>query len=92
MALLVAFFREHPCAVCGEADPGVLEFHHLGSKSFNVAHGFRDRPWKEVVAEIAKCEVRCGNCHKLHTGPSLGWYRALVLADASTPGTDAEEP
>src|SRR3954452_22942719 len=34
-AYLIDFFREHPCVDCGEADPLVLEFDHLGDKEFN---------------------------------------------------------
>ena len=38
-AYLVEFFRERPCVDCGETDPLVLEFDHLGHKNFNISTG-----------------------------------------------------
>ncbi len=61
------FFKEHPCSDCGERDPCVLEFDHLGDKSFMVSQGVRDRNWQSVLDEIAKCEVVCANCHRRRT-------------------------
>src|SRR5690349_13866407 len=48
-AYLIAFFESHPCADCGEADPLVLEFDHLGDKEFNISQGLRDRSWPTVL-------------------------------------------
>lgn len=72
---LVAFFRDRPCVDCGETDPLVLEFDHLGQKSFDIAKGLRDRPWQAVLAEIAKCDVVCANCHPARRA---GFARAVV--------------
>src|SRR6266566_4177841 len=65
---LVAYLANHPCVDCGEADIVVLEFDHIGDKLGNIstlANG--GRSWKRILAEIAKCEVRCANCHRLKT-------------------------
>lgn len=75
---LVAFFREHPCADCGEPDPIVLEFDHLGDKEFGIAAGFRDRNRQSVLDEIAKCDVVCANCHRRRTARRGGFVRAVV--------------
>ena len=75
---LVEFFRTHHCVDCGESDPVVLEFDHLGEKKFAVATGVRGRNWQTVLDEIAKCEVVCANCHRRRTAISNGFARAVV--------------
>lgn len=80
-AYLIAFLRENPCTDCGEADPIVLEFDHLREKRFGIASGIRERPWKEVLAEIEKCEVVCANCHRRRTSRRGGFIRSLMAAD-----------
>jgi hypothetical protein len=77
-----AYLLEHPCIDCGESDPVTLECDHVrGEKraavSYLVTHG---SPWSEVLDEIAKCEVRCSNCHRKRTAKALGWYRYLLGA------------
>ncbi len=67
MTFLQAFLETHPCVDCGERDPVVLEFDHLGEKCFNVSSGLRFRKWELVLAEMEKCEVVCANCHRRRT-------------------------
>jgi hypothetical protein len=80
VAYLVDYFRTHPCTDCGEADPVVLEFDHLGDKAFNISDGIRDRGWQALIDEIAKCEVVCANCHRRRTAKRAGYARALAAA------------
>jgi len=80
VTFLVEFLRRHPCADCGEPDPLVLEFDHLGHKHFNISKGLRDRNWDSVLAEIAKCEVVCANCHRRRTATRNGFLRALLTS------------
>jgi hypothetical protein len=75
---LVEFFRTHPCVDCGESDPVVLEFDHLGDKAFNIGSSLRDRSWESLLAEMAKCEVVCANCHRRRTASRRGSVRAAV--------------
>lgn len=75
---LVGFLREHPCVDCGETDPGVLEFDHLGEKKFSIAQGMRNRNWQTVLDEMAKCDVVCANCHRRRTALRGGFLRAAV--------------
>lgn len=63
--------RANPCVDCGEANIVVLEFDHVGvagSKEFNISDAVRDGiGMKRIKDEIAKCEVRCANCHRKKT-------------------------
>jgi hypothetical protein len=62
------FLMDHPCVDCGEPDIRVLEFDHLGDKKFHISRGLAEGYGLErIQQEIAKCEVRCANCHNLRT-------------------------
>jgi hypothetical protein len=64
-----AHLAAHPCVDCGESDVVVLEFDHVrGVKSAHVSDVVR-RGWSldRLRDEIAKCEVRCANCHRRAT-------------------------
>src|SRR5271157_5223448 len=54
------------CNRCPESFWACLDFHHTdpAEKDSSVAHAIRDS-WskKRILAEIAKCEVLCKNCH-----------------------------
>ena len=74
---LYAYLSSHPCVDCGEADVRVLEFDHVrGSKTVEIAR-LLDRAisWAKIEAEIAKCEVRCANCHRRKTLERGKWWR-----------------
>jgi hypothetical protein len=75
---LIEYFRSHPCVDCGEADAVVLEFDHLGDKSFEVAQALAYRSWQSILDEIAKCEVVCANCHRRRTARRRGSLRAVL--------------
>jgi hypothetical protein len=74
----------HPCADCGETDPVVLEFDHLGDKRFTIGVAIRDRNWQSVLEEMAKCEVVCANCHRRRTATRRGSLRVLLTSKPST--------
>jgi hypothetical protein len=76
---LTDYLRSHPCVDCGQTDIRVLEFDHVrGKKSGDVSRmmgeGFS---WATIEAEMAKCEVRCANCHRIKTNEKGGWWRHL---------------
>lgn len=59
------YLSSHPCVVCGESDPRVLEFHYAGDKGWilsNLLGG--GNALMAIQAEIANCTVLCVNCHK----------------------------
>lgn len=68
------YLLEHPCIDCGERDPVVLEFDHKGDKEMNVSH-MANGPLEKVKVEIAKCVIRCANCHRRKTSIERGWFR-----------------
>ena len=77
--IILDHLLEHPCVDCGEGDPVVLDFDHIGNdKAANVSWLARTgATWDRIEAEIAKCEVRCANCHRRRTMASLKSYRWL---------------
>jgi len=76
--LLIEFFKEHPCADCGERDPVVLEFDHLRDKLFDISHSLPYRNWQSILNEIAKCDVVCANCYRRRTAQRRGALRAVL--------------
>lgn len=77
-AIVNDYLKDHPCVDCGNDNPVVLEFDHVrGEKKRSVAKMVRQGlSVKTLMAEIAKCEVRCANCHRIKTATQLGWHNA----------------
>lgn len=79
MIRIVEYLTTHPCIDCGERDPLVLQFDHVtGAKTAAVTAMIHLANWDRIVGEIAKCVVRCANCHHRKTSISFGWLRAVV--------------
>ncbi len=73
------YLSDHPCVDCGESYPNVLDFDHLRDKKANVSTLVQFAvSWNAVAHEIAKCEVRCANCHRRRTATKGGYYRTLA--------------
>ncbi len=61
------------CVDCGERDPVVLDFDHVTDKTDTVARLLTTQAsWVRLKIEIAACEVRCANCHRLATHARQG--------------------
>ena len=82
------YLLSHPCVDCGESDIAVLDFDHLRDKrediSTLVQYGVSLRALEN---EIAKCEVRCANCHRRRTAANAGYYRAVAALARIEPQT-----
>jgi transposase len=78
--LLQEVKQNTPCYDCKENYPyWIMEFDHLGDKSFTIAH-YRSHTsdLEKVKKEIAKCDVVCSNCHKNRT------YLRSAIANSNT--------
>jgi hypothetical protein len=70
------YLLSNPCVDCGENDPVVLEFDHVGRKSYGINRLITNNcSLDRLVAEIAQCQMRCANCHRRKTIKQFGSYR-----------------
>ena len=76
---VLTYLAEHPCVDCGEPDPMVLDFDHREDKSFGIADMMQFAQWTRIQAEIAKCDVRCANCHRRKTARERGYWRSIAV-------------
>ena len=65
----IAEQKDKPCADCGNKYPSVcMDFDHLGDKVEIVSRMVWANVAKEtILAEIAKCDLVCSNCHRIRT-------------------------
>jgi hypothetical protein len=78
-SLTLAYLLGHPCVDCGQTNPVVLDFDHRdpSTKKGNVSELAARQPWRLVLIEIAKCDVRCANCHLRRTAEQFNWRKVL---------------
>lgn len=86
-----AYVREHlekhPCVDCGEARLACLDFDHLADKIKGIGSMLAGNvSLEKLKLEIAKCEVRCSNCHRVRTHNQFGWKYAIEENSASNSG------
>lgn len=65
--------KSGPCSDCNNKyPPECMDFDHVrGEKLFRVSRGHSTTK-ERVLAEIAKCELVCANCHRTRTKSRLG--------------------
>ena len=71
------YLSDHPCIDCGNSDPHVLEFDHIRGKKKKTISQLAGEGYsiKAIDKELAKCVVRCANCHRIKTAKERGWFR-----------------
>ncbi len=76
-AWVMNYLKTHPCVDCGEIDRVVLQFDHRdGTDKVDAVGTMLNRAsWSTLLNEIAKCDVRCANCHRLRTAEQFGWAK-----------------
>lgn len=69
------YLSKHPCVDCGEDDIIVLEYDHVrGKKRSTLSRMIQNNcSLATVKKEIAKCDVRCANCHRRKTAKEWGY-------------------
>lgn len=80
--VLIAPILAEGCVDCGMKDIRALEFDHVrGEKVAGIGTLIRDgHGTAAILAEIAKCDVRCRNCHAIATMERLGlsWHGQFI--------------
>ena len=70
------YLAQHPCVICGEPDPVVLEFDHINGKQESISRLITNAVSIErLQQEIDRCQVLCSNCHARKTAKERGWFR-----------------
>lgn len=60
--------KDTECYDCGvKYPPYVMDFDHLGDKSFTISSKFTSVSLNNLIKEINKCDVVCSNCHRTRT-------------------------
>jgi hypothetical protein len=79
--LVLEYLKDHPCVDCGESDTIVLQFDHVrGRKQLEICLMVSQGSCREsILAEIAKCEVRCANCHTRKTARDRNYHDYMGL-------------
>lgn len=75
---MVEYLSRRSCAMCGEKDAAVLEFHHLSSdKEYDISEMVsKGYAWSRILRELKKCQILCANDHRRITARQRNWYRA----------------
>jgi len=93
-SFIVAFLAQHPCVDCGETNPVVLEFDHVGGqKQKDISTLISQRAsHSRLVDEIAKCEVRCANWHRKRTSRVRGYWKGEATGGETMRPAETENP
>ncbi len=89
-SLVLEHLERHGCVDCGKGDIVVLDFDHRpgtvkrGNVTSLAACGYSVAV---VLAEIAKCDVRCANCHRCRTAERGETFRTRT-AEVDSSATD----
>lgn len=61
-------FKDKPCADCNVAYPShIMDCDHVSGVKLNDVSKMKKGNIEALIAELAKCEVVCSNCHRDRT-------------------------
>ena len=68
-AFIQEYLQDKTCVDCGYADWRAFHFDHVrGKKEYNISTmTSRGMTISKIKTEIAKCDIRCANCHLIKT-------------------------
>lgn len=76
---LIREAKSAPCADCGQTYPYyVMDFDHRDNKEFTLGN-YRSMGRKQILSEIAKCDVVCANCHRERTAARAGYGTTIII-------------
>jgi hypothetical protein len=90
---IVLAAKDHPCVDCRRRfPPYIMDFDHREGeqKLFNISN-FQHYGWVTapvLLAEIAKCDLICSNCHRERTHQRRCKRRALAKGRRGSEGAD----
>jgi len=84
-AWLLSLKVGRPCTDCGRIfPPQVMQWDHLpGTDKLGDVSTFKGRSRMDVLAEIAKCQLVCANCHGIRTFDRAGWATSWSVSEKS---------
>ena len=88
-ASLLRRLRMTPCADCGETYPTcAMDFDHRDPslKRYTVTRMVGRTSTEVILAEVAKCDIVCANCHRLRTDGTLSGSNSVARVPAFQAG------
>lgn len=84
-AWILSLKLSQACTDCGRVfPPAAMQWDHLpGTAKVADISALRNRPRDLILAEIAKCELVCVNCHTIRTASRAGWAQLKRLIQES---------
>lgn len=82
--------KDVPCADCGNRFPPVcMDFDHVGDdKVDNITTMCKNgRSEQALLAEMAKCEIVCANCHRIRSQQRTDRYKLYNGAQHRNPSS-----
>jgi len=79
------YLKDKACVDCGITNPVVLTFDHVRGTKLKEVSTMVKESWglKAIFDEIAKCEIRCFNCHMIKDSLRRGGKKWNALNDIS---------